>query len=155
AGFVTSAGARTFLDRFHHVESGYVDDLAALPDLDARRKLITGWLSAFRAANPASGTEDDLVEAVAIELTGPAFARYDSAAGPTRGGEGLVGVHPRSGGGRRGFRLDRFLAATRAFGETWVPGFRSYGKKRSALPASERPRLRLDDFRPSVLTAFV
>ena len=154
-GFVTSAGARAFLDRFHRAGPGYLDDLSALPDLDARRQLITGWLSAFRAADPASGTEDDLAEAVAIELTGSALARYDSTAALTAEVEGLLGVHPRIAGGRLAIRLDRFLAATRAFRETWVPGFRSYGKRRNALAASERTRLRLDDFQPAVLTAFV
>ncbi|WP_433371938.1 DNA repair ATPase [Actinoplanes sp. CA-142083] len=155
SGFVTSAGARTFLDRFHRTGRGYLDDLAGLPDVAARRQLITGWLTAFRAANPASGTEDDLVEAVAIELTGTQLTRYDSAAALEATVEGLLGVHPRISAGKLTIRLDRFLATTRAFRETGVPAFRSYQKKRTALAAAERTRLRLGEFEPAVLTAFV
>ncbi|HEX5199055.1 MAG TPA: DNA repair ATPase, partial [Actinoplanes sp.] len=155
SGFVTSAGARTFLDRFHRTGRGYLDDLAGLPDVAARRQLITGWLTAFRVADPASGTEDDLVEAVAIELTGTQITRYDSAAALEATVEGLLGVHPRISGGKLTIRLDRFLTTTRAFRETGVPAFRSYQKKRTALAAAERTRLRLDEFEPAVLTAFV
>ncbi|MFF5295318.1 DNA repair ATPase [Paractinoplanes globisporus] len=155
AGFVTSAGARTFLDRFHRAGRGYLDDLAGLPDVGARRQLITEWLSAFLAARPDSGTADDLAEAVAIELTGTLLTRYDSAAALDATVEGLLGVHPRIVGGRLAIRLDRFLATTRSFRETAVPAFRAYGKKRSSLAGAERTRLRLDDFQPAVLTAFV
>ncbi|WP_433299121.1 DNA repair ATPase [Actinoplanes sp. CA-030573] len=155
SGFVTAAGARTFLDRFHRTGRGYLDDLGGLPDVDARRALITGWLSAFRAANPDSGTEDDLVEAVAVELCGTQLTRYDSAAALAETVDGLLGVHPRIDGGRLTIRLDRFLAETTAFREVTVPAFRSYQQKRTALAAAERTRLRLAEFEPAVLTAFV
>ena len=155
AGFVTSAGARTFLDRFHRAGRGYLDDLAGLPTVDSRRQLITGWLTAFRAAHGESGSEDDLVEAVAIDLTGTQLTRYDSAAALDATVEGLLGVHPRIEGGKLAIRLDRFLAATRSFRETTVPAFRAYQKKRTALAGAERTRLRLGEFEPAVLTAFV
>jgi hypothetical protein len=155
SGFVTSAGARAFLDRFHRAGRGYVDDLAGLPDVGARRQLITGWLTAFRSAQPASGTEDDLVEAVAIEVTGTQIGRYDSAAALEATVDGLLGVHPKISAGRLTIRLDRFLAGTREFREAVAPAFRSYQKKRTAIAAAERHRLRLDEFEPAVLTAFV
>ncbi|MFI5893051.1 DNA repair ATPase [Actinoplanes sp. NPDC051513] len=155
SGFVTSAGARTFLDRFHRTGRGYLDDLSGLPEVEARRGLITSWLSAFRAADVSRGSEDDLIEAVAIELTGTQITRYDSAAALETTVEGLLGVHPRISGGRLTIRLDRFLATTRSFRETGVPAFRSYQKKRTALAAAERTRLRLDEFEPAVMTAFV
>ena len=120
-----------------------------------RRQLITGWLSAFRAAHPDSGTADDLAEAVAIELTGTQLTRYDSAAAVETTVEGLLGVHPRITGGRLPIRLDRFLAVTRRFREAAMPAFRAYQKRRTALAAAERTRLRLTEFQPAVLTAFV
>ena len=155
ARFVTSASARTFLDRFHRTGRGYADDLRGLPTVADRRQLITGWLSAFRAAHPDSGTADDLAEAVAIELTGTQLTRYDSAAAVETTVEGLLGVHPRITGGRLPIRLDRFLAVTRRFREAAVPAFRAYQKRRTALAAAERTRLRLTEFQPAVLTAFV
>jgi ATPase involved in DNA repair/AAA domain (dynein-related subfamily) len=155
AGFVTSAGARTFLDRFHRTGRGYLDDLRGLDSVPERHQLITGWLAAFRAAQPASGTADDLVEAAAIELTGPQLPRYDSAAALEIVVEGLLGVHPRIVDGRLPIRLDRFLADTRRFAEVTVPAFRAYRKRRQALADAERDRLRLADYQPAVLTAFV
>ena len=155
AGFVTSAGARVFLDRFHRAGRGYLDDLQGLDSVADRRQLIGGWLGAYRAAHPDSGTGNDLAEAVAIELTGTALTRYDSAAALDATVEGLLGVHPRITGGRLPIRLDRFLAETRRFRETTVPAFRAYQKRRTELAAAERARLRLDEYRPAVLTSFV
>ncbi len=154
-GFVTSTGARAFLDRFHRTGRGYLDDVRRLPSVAEQRQLITAWLSAFRASQPDSGTEDQLVEAVAIELTGSTLTRYDSAASLDATVDGLLGVHPRITGGRLGVRLDRFLASTRRFREERVPAFRSYQQRRTALAAAERDRLRLDEYRPKVMTAFV
>jgi hypothetical protein len=155
AGFVTAAGARNFLDKFHRAGRGYLDDLAGLATVEERRQLIGGWLTAFRSANPAAGSEDDLLEAVAIELTGTALTRYDSAAALDATVEGLLGVHPRIDNGRLAIRLDRFLAATRSFRENTVPAFRTYQKRRGALADAERNRLRLAEYQPAVLTAFV
>ncbi|MEU4244899.1 DNA repair ATPase [Actinoplanes sp. NPDC026619] len=155
AGFVTAAGARAFLDKFHRAGRGYLDDLAGLSTMAERRQLITGWLTAFRSARPDAGSADDLAEAVAIELTGSELTRYDSAAALDATVEGLLGVHPRVDGGRLALRLDRFLAATRSFREDAVPVFRSYQKRRTALAAAERARLRLDEYQPAVMTSFV
>ena len=78
-GFATSAGARTLLDRFHRELGGpqsatgrqYAADLRALEDdRPARQQLVHAWLSAFRAAKPDAGDASDVVEAVAVELTG-------------------------------------------------------------------------------------
>ncbi|GIE96623.1 DNA repair ATPase [Paractinoplanes rishiriensis] len=155
AGFVTSAGARTFLDRFHRTDRGYLDDLRGLSTVAERRQLITGWLSAFRAAHPGSGTADDLLEAVAIELTGSQLTRYDSAAALDATVDGLLGVHPKIAGRKLPIRLDRFLAETRRFRETTVPAYRAYQKRRTALATAERDRLRLAEYQPSVMTTFV
>ncbi|GAA0562247.1 DNA repair ATPase [Paractinoplanes ferrugineus] len=155
AGFVTAAGARNFLDKFHRAGRGYLDDLAGLPTVAERRQLIGGWLAAFRAADPAAGSAEDLLEAVAIELTGTQLTRYDSAAALEATVDGLLGVHPRIEGGRLAIRLDRFLTATRSFRENTGPAFRAYQKRRNALADAERSRLRLAEYQPAVLTAFV
>ena len=164
AGFVTSAGARTLVERFHRaLGSGpasaahdYAEDLRALAeDLPARQQLATAWLTAFLAAQPDAGSADDLAEAVALELTGPALTRHDSAAALTATVTGLLGNHPRIAGGTVTLRLDEVLIRTREFRATAVPAYRAYQKQRTALAAAERARLRLDEFKPGVLTAFV
>ncbi len=164
AGFVTSAGARTLVERFHRaLGSGpasathdYAEDLHALAgDLAARQQLVTAWLTAFLAAQPDAGSADDLAEAVALELTGAALTRYDSAAAVTATVAGLLGHHPRIVDGRLELRLDEVLARTAEFRATAVPAYRAYQKQRTALAAAERERLRLDEFKPGVMSAFV
>ncbi|MFI5932376.1 DNA repair ATPase [Actinoplanes sp. NPDC051494] len=160
AGFVTGAGARRFLDRFHRALStgdrAFADDLRALEhDTTARRQLVTAWLAAFHAAQPDSGDEADRIEAAAIELTGTALTRYDSAAALTETVEGLLGVHPTIKDGHFALRLDDFLTHTRYFREERIPAYRAYQKQRTAVAAAERERLRLDEFKAGVMSAFV
>ncbi|MEV8509286.1 DNA repair ATPase [Actinoplanes sp. NPDC051475] len=161
AGFVTSATARTFLDRFHRALTAgparsYADDLRALEaDPAARKQLVRAWLSAYHGANPESGDVSDVAEAVAIELTGTALTRYDSAAAVSETVSGLLSQHPRIVDGKLTVRLDDFLAATRLFRAERVPAYRAYQKKRTALAQAERDRLRLDEFKPGVMSAFV
>ncbi|MBM2618755.1 DNA repair ATPase [Actinoplanes sp. LDG1-06] len=161
-GFATSAGARTLLDRFHRELGGpqspagrqYAADLRALEDdLEARRQLVHAWLSAFRAAKPDAGDPADVVEAVAVELTG--LTRYDVSASLSETVTGLLGVHPRISDGTLTVRLDDFLARTRELRVSRMPAYRAYQKQRAALAAAERDRLRLDEFKPRVMTAFV
>jgi hypothetical protein len=161
AGWVTSAGARTLLDRFHRALGGpqspagreYDDDLRALgDDLAARYQLVTAWLTAFTrsAAEPA----DELAEAVAVELCG-GLTRYESAAALTATVDGLLGSHPRIVDRHLELRLDELLARTRRFRTERVPAYRAYQRQRTALAVAERGRLRLDEFKPGVMTAFV
>ncbi|MBU2669594.1 DNA repair ATPase [Actinoplanes bogorensis] len=161
-GFATSAGARTLLDRFHRELGGpqsaagrqYAADLRALEgDRPARKQLVHAWLSAFRAAKPDAGDPADVVEAVAVELTG--LTRYDVSASLTETVTGLLGVHPRISEGSLTVRLDDLLTRTRSLREDRMPAYRVYQKQRAALASAERDRLRLDEFKPRVMTAFV
>ncbi|WP_392671592.1 DNA repair ATPase [Streptomyces sp. LN785] len=159
AGFVTSAAARTFLDKFRRTTGtpAYDEDLAALrDDLPARRQLVEGWLASYAAASGAEISGGDLAEAVAVELCPePELARYDCEAPLTAAVGGLLGSHPRIDRGRLTVRLDELLARTARFRTETVPAFRAYQRQRTALVAAERARLRLDDHRPRVMSAFV
>ncbi|MER7515509.1 DNA repair ATPase [Streptomyces sp. NPDC126499] len=155
AGFAVSAEARTLLEKFRRAVGtrAYDDDLAALPDLAARRQLVEGWLHAYAAASgerPAAG----VAEAVAVELC-PSLDHYDvdSPTGATV--TGLLGSHPRLRGGSLELRLDEFLHRTGAFSAHEVPAFRAYQARRAKLVAAERTRLRVDEHRPRVMSSFV
>ncbi|WGP11195.1 DNA repair ATPase [Streptomyces sp. SH5] len=179
AGFVRSAAVRTFLDGFHRAAGpdAYTQDLAALgDDLAARKQLVEGWLvpyaestGAVASMGAAGATGDagvagatgtgtgggDLAEAVAVELC-PELERYACDAPLTERLEGLLGDHPRiAGGGSLTVRLDELLARTAEFRNDIVPGFRAYQRLRTSLVDAERGRLRLDDHRPRVMSAFV
>ncbi|MFF8915884.1 DNA repair ATPase [Streptomyces sp. NPDC015032] len=158
-GFVTSAGVRTFLDKFRRTtgSSAYDEDLAALhDDLPARRQLVEGWLAPYASASGTEMDAGDLAEAVAVELCPePVLARYECDAPLTATVDGLLGTHPRVDRGRLTVRLDELLTRTAEFRTTAVPGFRAYQRLRTALVTAERTRLRLDDHRPRVMSAFV
>ncbi|MFF1345749.1 DNA repair ATPase [Streptomyces sp. NPDC058322] len=158
-GFVTSAAVRTFLDKFRRTTgtSAYDEDLAALgDDLPARRQLVEGWLAPYAAASGGGIDAGDLAEAVAVELCPePVLGRYDCEAPLTARVEGLLGTHPRVERGTLTVRIDELLARTAEFRASTVPGFRAYQRRRTALVNAERARLRLDDHRPRVMSAFV
>ncbi len=158
AGFVRSGAVRTFLDGFHRAAGpdAYTEDLAALgDDLAARRQLVEGWLVPYAETSGAGLDGGDLAEAVAVELC-PELERYAGDAPLTARLEGLLGDHPRiAGGGALTVRLDELLARTAEFRTETVPGFRAYQRLRTSLVSAERGRLRLDDHRPRVMSAFV
>lgn len=155
-GFVISASTRTLLDKFHRTvgDPGYAEDLAALDDLAARRQLAAAWLSAYASATGTEIIAGDLAEAVAAELC-PELSRHASDAVLETAVEGLLGTHPRITGRRMVLRIDEFRARTRRFADHDVPAFRGYQRRRTALVAAERTRLRLDDHRPRSMAAFV
>lgn len=154
-GFVTSAGARTLIDKFQRALGGrreFDDDLRALDDLVARYQLATAWLMAFVSTQddlPA----DELPEAVALLLC--ELPRHDSSAAVSATVEGLLGAHPRVVDRRMTVRLDEMLTRTRRFRLDQVPAFRAYQKQRNDLLTRERDRLRLGEFTPKVMSAFV
>ncbi|MEV8446832.1 DNA repair ATPase [Streptomyces parvus] len=158
SGFVVGSPIRTFLEAFHRAAGpdAYGDDLAALgDDLAARRQLVEGWLAPYAESTGADLGGGDLAEAVAVELC-PELERYACDAPLTERLEGLLGDHPRiAGGGALTVRLDELLARTAGFRDDAVPGFRAYQRLRTSLVDAERGRLRLDDHRPRVMSAFV
>ncbi|MEU1300503.1 DNA repair ATPase [Streptomyces shenzhenensis] len=155
-GFVIGAATQALLDKFRRTVDGsaYAADLAALGDLADRRQLAGAWLSSYLSATGADVTPGELAEAVAAELC-PDLTRYPSDASPTATAEDLLGTHPRITGRRLPLRIDEFLARTRRFAERDVPAHRAFRQRRAALVAAERARLRLDEYRPRAMTAFV
>ncbi|MFJ2031165.1 DNA repair ATPase [Streptosporangium sp. NPDC087985] len=151
SGFVTSAGARSLLERFDRAlgtaRQEFDDDLRALKDdLAGRHRLAEAWLGAFES--PA-----ELPEAVAVLLC--EVTRHDSSVPLTTTVEDLLGTHPRISGRGLDLRLDEFLSRTRHFREHLVPAYRAYQRRRNDLVAAERTRLRLEEYRPKVMSAFV
>ncbi|WP_424534790.1 DNA repair ATPase [Sphaerisporangium viridialbum] len=172
SGFVTGAGARALLTRFREALGGpgsasykeFEEDLRALgDDLAARHQLVEAWLGSLlagatadgEATGGAGGTVDDLPEAVAIELCGAALPRHDSSAALSATVEGLLGTHPRIVERRLRLRLDEVTARTRRFRDERVPAFRAYQRRRDELVSAERRRLRLEEYKPKVMSAFV
>ncbi|GAA3119772.1 DNA repair ATPase [Nonomuraea salmonea] len=150
AGFVTGKAARDLLDGFRH-ELGpaknreFEDDLKALP-LPERLQLARAWLTAYRQG-------PELPEAVAVLLCD--LPRHDSSAATAETVHGLLGSHPRIRDRALELRLDEILPRIRRFAAERVPAFRAYQRRRSELVEAERRRLRLEEYKPKVMSAFV
>ncbi|MBB5076124.1 DNA repair ATPase [Nonomuraea endophytica] len=150
-GFVTSKAARALVDNFRarlgpEAQRSFEDDLSSL-DPPARIQLAEAWLGAFDQS-------PELPEAIALQLCGD-LPRYASSATVTAVVEGLLGTHPRITERTLPVRLDEILTRTRMFATERVPAFRAYQKRRVELVAAERDRLRLDEYKPKVMSAFV
>ncbi|RFU82476.1 AAA family ATPase [Streptomyces triticagri] len=158
AGFVSGAPARALLDGFRTALSDkaadYDADLASLTTLAARRQLVEGWLASYAATLGTAPDPGDLAEAAAVELC-PNLERYAPDAPLTATVDGLLGAHPRVEGGHLAVRVDELLTRTAKFRAEDVPGFRAYQRRRTEVVDAERRRLRLDEFRPRVMSSFV
>lgn len=145
------------LDRDGH-RVAFEEDLRQLRgELPARLAVARAWVQAFvgrpAAADPRSGHFTD--EVVVRLLTEGRVDRSETAARTALVVEGLVGSHGRIEGGRCELRLDTFLPRLERFRSERVPGFRAFRVARQALVERERARLRLDEYKPKVLTSFV
>ncbi|WP_278313669.1 DNA repair ATPase [Lolliginicoccus levis] len=162
--FVSSAGARALLDRFHRALGGavaksrqdYDTDLRALEhDATARHQLVRAWLAAYLATSDDTEHTADLAEAIAMETTGTRLERYESSAELAATATPMLGSHPRIRERALDLRLDEVLARIRDHQARRVPGFRDFQQQRNQLIAAERHRLRLDEYKPTVMSGFV
>ncbi|MEV0233791.1 DNA repair ATPase [Nonomuraea sp. NPDC050786] len=150
SGFVTSKAARELLDGFRHTLGPakvreFEEELKSVP-LPERLQLAHAWMAAYHQG-------PEVAEAIAVQLCD--LPRQDSSAAVQESVEGLLGAHPRIKDRRLDIRLDEILPRTRRFRQERVPAYRAYQRRRSELVEAERRRLRLDEYRPKVMSAFV
>ena len=118
-------------------------------ELGARYRLALAWLETCLGAQPTCE------EAAVLLLTERKIDRQVSNAPTTARVEGLLGQHPRISQRAMELRLDEFLARLEGFRRERVPGFRGFQAKRHEVLERERERLRVAEFQPRVMSAFV
>ncbi|AQZ67943.1 unnamed protein product [[Actinomadura] parvosata subsp. kistnae] len=151
AGFVTAKAALDLLDGFRHALGPvrlreFEADLKALP-LPERVQLAHAWLTAYHQG-------PEVAEALAVQLCDH-LPRHDSSATTGETVDGLLGAHPRIKDRKLDVRLDELLPRMRRFAQERVPAYRAYQRRRNELVEAERRRLRLDEYKPKVMSAFV
>ncbi|MFI9844284.1 DNA repair ATPase [Nonomuraea sp. NPDC051941] len=149
-GFVTGKAARDLLDGFRQTLGPaklreFEDELKSVP-LPERLQLAHAWMAAYHQG-------PEVAEAIAVQLCD--VPRHDSSAAVHETVEGLLGAHPRIKDRKLDIRLDELLTRTRRFRQERVPAYRAYQRRRSELVEAERHRLRLDEYKPKVMSAFV
>lgn len=170
--FTTSAEAQRLQDALiEHLDADGLrheleQDLQAIDDdIGARVALARVWLEGFvegASAGP-DGEEDDRItalrpaipEAAVLLATGHQLDRSSNSALTSAVVEGLLGQHGRIEAQNLPLRLDEFVERLDRFMRERVPGYIDYRQQRQAMLDRERHRLRLEEFKPRVLSSFV
>ena len=168
--FTTSAEAVQLRDAFyqyldlHQNRRDFDEDLAELADdLSERYQLALAWVRAFLDAGHSEKVGDEVLptlrpsleEAVVLMITERRLERTTSSALQSKTVEGLLGQHSRIESRKLDLRLDEFLSRLTAYRQRQVPGFRAFQDARHRLLEQQREHLRLDEFKPKVMSAFV
>ncbi|MGE3310584.1 MAG: DNA repair ATPase [Limisphaerales bacterium] len=117
-------------------------------------QLVRDWVRGFLLGLPGASLRY-LEETAAIVFCGTGLVRSVLEAPTSRVLESLKGSHPRIRGNVYAFDYLDFRERLGRFDRETVPRFEEYRRHRQRLLEEERARLRLDEFRPRVLTSFV
>ena len=161
--FQTSAEAARLADAFRKflkhggLHRELSEDLEELVDnLRERYLLARAWIEAFLDETAeGEALAPSLEEAVVLLLTEGRLERTASSAQASVVIEGLLGQHARVDGRKMELRLDEFLGRLNAFRHDRAAGFKRYQALRHEMLERERRRLRLDEYLPKVMSAFV
>jgi len=134
----------------------YCSSVAAVHE-DPRGALVLyrKWLAAFLAADGGTAEPQYLDEAAAVLATGERDEAPVLEVPTAEEIVGLVGNHPRIDGRRYRLDLPEFLLRLGRYCRETAPRFETFGRVKQELLAAERQRLKLEEFRPRVLTTFV
>ncbi len=135
-------------------ERDFEQDLRGLRESPVRAyDLALAWVTAFlEKTNQTARAAQEAVVAILFEGK---VSRETSSAQAKLSIEGLLGQHPRIQQGRMELHLDEFLSRLGHFRYRLVPGFRDFQKARHAVLERERDALRLDEYKPKVMSSFV
>lgn len=130
----------------------FEQDLRTLKDdVVGRLELATAWVAALAGPDADPG----LIFESAVAVAGDPVDREISSAVVRVELKGLLGQHPRITNGVMPLQLDEFIARLSHFREVWAPGYQRYRELRHELLEDARVRLRLDEFKPRVMSSFV
>lgn len=147
AGFIQHLAAKGREEAYQQGRTA----LAAHPASEL--ELIRDWVRGFLLERPESARF--LEEVVALQFCGSDFTRTVVTAENSRTLEGLRGNHPRLQNGSYSFDYLDFQERLRHHEREVVPQFERYHHAKQQVIEHQRKRLRLDEFRPRVLSSFV
>ncbi|MFK7929982.1 MAG: DNA repair ATPase, partial [Myxococcota bacterium] len=163
--FTVSADASTLTTALHRIledqggRSTFDDELRALEGrLDEQLRLAQAWVHTFANAS----TDDAVVqarpaatEAAVVMLVESILDLNVTHVRTAATVEGLLGQHSRVQKGMLNLRLDEFETRLNTFRTERVPGYQAYRQARTEMVERERHRLRVDEYKPRVMSAFV
>lgn len=135
-------------------ESEFRQARAALAtDAASEFELVRDWVAGV--SQTQSGAARVIDEAVAFVFCGPSVQRKVVVTQSVRTIEGMKGNHPLIVQGRYEFDYLHCRERLARHDRDVVPRFTTYSRLKQSLLQQERARLRLDEFKPRVLTSFV
>lgn len=126
---------------------------ALASDPGSELDMVRDWLRGFVLGQPAQATH--LEEAAAIVFCGDSMPRTVVHAEVRHEFDGIRGSHGRIAASRYVFEYLDFTVRLRRHEAEAVPRFEAFHRLKLQLLERERRRLRLDEFRPRVLSSFV
>lgn len=154
-GFVVSREAADLTKRLRseliakRAEKEFQEALGQFPEsLEGRFAVAFDWLSSF-------SQEDELYEAAYWMAKGGYEERWVKGSDLKVVVEGLKGSHPRIEKGKMEIKYHEFMARLSSFARHEVPTFKAYQAKKQALVEKKREEMRLEGFKPQVMSSFV
>ena len=160
--FVISRSAAEYHDAFlsHLKAAGH--DRQFAQSLQAVRKDPTGslhvardWVEAFLEQRQDEEAADYTDEVAAMLLAGNVDRQSIVDASSVAELEGLTGDHAVIDGSQYRLNFNRFMQRLSRFHEDRVPRFLDYQEQKKSLVETARDTMKLEEFRPRVLTSFV
>lgn len=129
---------------------------AVSSDAKSRHLLARDWAAAFVQHAALQADDEDFIDELATLLTENKTDRTHVVDGATqRELTDFVGQHPLINDGSYQLNYNRFMSRLTQYQDDVVPRFTSYLERKQTLVDEARESLRLDEFRPRVLTSFV
>ena len=140
----------------HGDRHAFDEDMRSLDDdLRERFHLARAWVDAYLKSDEQLREKRYLVMEAAALLCDRGVDRSPSSALTDATVNGLLGQHKRIASQAMTVRIDEFLSRLDEFRSKEAPAYRAYRKLRHDLIERERARLRIEEFMPKVMTAFV
>lgn len=140
----------------HQFERAYQEAITRLTDDPVGRfDLMRTWLRAF-VRETAAAAQHAYVDEAALLLFSPALTpTHVTAVDTSQMITDLLGTHSQIQQGTYHLDYSRFMQTLQRFATTTVPAYRAYISQKQDVLTTYRKRLRLESFKPQVLTSFV
>ena len=118
--------------------------------------LLRDWLEAFLSETSQDSTNNAYVDELAVMLMKGSVNKKNIVDGTVERAIGdMIGNHPVIDGNAYQFHYNDFMTRMDRFERVVVPQYRDYIDVKKEVIAEAKEELRLDEFRPRVLTSFV
>jgi hypothetical protein len=150
-----AADFRTHLKR-NDFDKAFNDSVAAVHrDAASCFVLLRNWVQAFVATKDDAKLNDYVDEIALILMPGKPDGKHFIDGQVDDELSGIVGSHPVIDGGTYHLNYNRFTHRLDLFSRVIVPRFNDYVALKREIVDSAREEMRLEEFRPRVLTSFV